>query len=194
MKAQSVFLVSLLFMNLLRAQEPALHITVIAGEGITHNVTQFEKEEKKGRFDPVVQVEDQNGKPIQGASVIFALPAQGPGGTFPNSNPTLLVTTDPHGRATARGIRWNKLTGPFSIHVTASYKGLSANATIAQTTISASIHASGPFGVSDRTWVIAGVVLLAVAGGVIAARNLRSGANGNVLTATPGTPVVGGPQ
>lgn len=180
-------------MNLLRAQEPALHITVIAGEGVTHNVTQLEKE-KKGRFDPVVQVEDQNGKPIQGASVIFALPAQGPGGTFPNSNPTLLVTTDPHGRATARGISLNKLTGPFSIHVTASYQGRTATATIAQTTISATVRSSGPFGVSDRTWVIAGVVLLAVAGGVIAIKSLRSGGPGNVLTATPGIPVVGGPQ
>lgn len=181
-------------MNLLRAQEPALHITVVAGEGVTHNVTQLEKEEQKGRFNPVVQVEDQNGKPIQGASVIFALPAQGPGGTFPNSNPTILVTTDPHGRATARGIRWNKLTGPFKIHVTASFKGLTATTDIAQTTISASVRSSGPFGVSDKTWVIAGVVLLAVAGGVIAIKNLRSGGPGNVLTATPGTPVVGGPQ
>jgi hypothetical protein len=193
MKAQSILLVSLLFMNLLRAQEPTLHITVVAGEGVTHNVTQLEKE-KKGRFDPIVQVDDANGKPVQGASVAFTLPSQGPGGTFANSNPTILVTTDPHGRAVARGILVNKLTGPFSIHVTASYQGRTANATISQTTISATVRATGPFGVSDRTWVIAGVVLLAIGGGVFAAKSLKSGSNGNVLTATPGVPVVGGPQ
>jgi hypothetical protein len=191
MKALSIVLVSLLFMNLLRGQEPGLHVTVVAGEGVTHNVTQIEK---KGRYDPIVQVEDENGKPIQGASVVFALPAQGPGGTFENSTQTLVVTTDAHGRAIARGIRLNKLTGPFAIRVTASYQGRSATATISQTTISAVIRANGPFGVSTKSWVITGLTLLAIGGAVFAYKDLKSGPNSNTITATPGTPVVGGPQ
>jgi hypothetical protein len=191
MKALSIVLASLLCMNLLRGQEPGVHITVVAGEGVTHNITQIEK---KGRYDPIVQVEDENGKPLHGASVVFALPAQGPGGIFENGTQTLIVTTDAHGRATARGIRLNKLTGPFSIHVTASYKGLSANGAISQTTISAVIRANGPFGVSDKSWVIAGLTLLGIAGAVFAFKDLKSGANSNTITATPGIPVVGGPQ
>jgi hypothetical protein len=191
MKALSIVLVSLLFVNLLRGQEPGLHITVVAGEGVTHNITQIEK---KGRYDPVVQVEDENGKPIQGASVVFALPAQGPGGTFENSTATLVVTTDAHGRAVARGIRLNKLTGSFNIRITASYQGRSANASISQTTISAVIRANGPFGVSKKSWVITGLTLLAIGGAVFAYKDLKSGANSNTITATPGIPVVGGPQ
>ncbi len=191
MKALSIVLVSLVFMNLLRGQEPGLHVTVVAGEGVTHNITQIEK---KGRYDPVIQVEDENGKPIQGASVVFALPAQGPGGTFENSTATLVVTTDAHGRAVARGIRLNKLTGSFNIRITASYQGRSANASISQTTISAVIRANGPFGVSTKSWVITGLTLLAIGGAVFAYKDLKSGANSNTITATPGTPVVGGPQ
>jgi hypothetical protein len=191
MKALSIVLVSLLSVNLLRGQEPGLHITVVAGEGVTHNITQIEK---KGRYDPVVQVEDGNGKPIQGASVVFALPAQGPGGTFENSTATLVVTTDAHGRAVARGIRLNKLTGSFNIRITASYQGRSANASISQTTISAVIRANGPFGVSKKSWVITGLTLLAIGGAVFAYKDLKSGANSNTITATPGIPVVGGPQ
>lgn len=191
MKALSIVLVSLLFMNLLRGQEPGLHITVVAGEGVTHNITQIEK---KGRYDPIVQVEDENGKPIQGASVVFALPAQGPGGTFENSTQTLIVTSDAHGRAIARGIRLNKLTGPFTIRVTASSQGRTANVSISQTTISAVIRANGPFGVSTKSWVITGLTLLAIGGAVFAYKDLKSGANSNTITATPGIPVVGGPQ
>jgi hypothetical protein len=191
MKALSIVLVSLLFMNLLRGQEPGLHITVVAGEGVTHNITQIEK---KGRYDPIVQVEDENGKPIQGASVVFALPAQGPGGTFENSTQTLIVTSDAHGRAIARGIQLNKLTGPFTIRVTASSQGRTANVSISQTTISAVIRANGPFGVSTKSWVITGLTLLAIGGAVFAYKDLKSGANSNTITATPGIPVVGGPQ
>lgn len=191
MKALSIVLASLLFMNLLRGQEPGLHITVVAGEGVTHNITQIEK---KGRYDPIVQVEDENGKPIQGAAVVFALPAQGPGGVFENGTQTLVASTDAHGRAVARGIRLNKLTGPFTIRVTASAQGHTANATISQTTISAVIRANGPFGVSTKSWVITGLTLLAIGGAVFAYKDLKSGANSNTITATPGIPVVGGPQ
>jgi hypothetical protein len=191
MKALSIVLVSFLCVNLLRGQEPGLHIIVVAGEGVTHNITQIEK---KGRYDPVVQVEDENGKPIQGASVVFALPAQGPGGTFENSTQTLVASTDAHGRAVARGIRLNKLTGPFAIRVTASFQGRTANATISETTISAVVRANGPFGVSKKSWVISGLTLLAIGGAVFAFKDLKSNSNSNTITATPGIPVVGGPQ
>jgi hypothetical protein len=192
MKVQSVILVSLLFTNLLRGQEPALHIAVIAGEGATHNINVTDP--KKDRVQPVVQVEDENGKSIAGAAVIFSLPPQGPGGTFINGSQTLTVTTDAQGRAIARGIRVNRLTGNFSIRVTASYQGHTATATIAQSTVATPIHTSGAFGVPTKEWVIVAVGALAIVGGVIAVKTFGPGANSNSLTLTPGTPVIGGPQ
>jgi hypothetical protein len=187
MKAQSLFLICLLFTNLMRGQEPALRISVVAGEGATQLINQ------KGRVDSVVQVQDASGKTIEGAVVVFALPDRGPSGVFENGSKTLTVTTDAQGRATGRGLVLNRLKGDFEIRVTASYQGRTANASIAQRSV-ARVHSAGAFGVSTKTWVIVGLCLLAIAGGIVAAKELRSGQNGNVLTATPGTPTVGGPQ
>jgi hypothetical protein len=188
MKAQSVFLITLLFTNLLRAQEPALHVTVVAGEGSRQIVSQ------KSRVDPAVQVEDEKSKPVEGAAVVFTLPSQGPGGSFDNGSKMLTVTTDAQGRATAHGISVNRLKGRFEIRVTASYQGRTANATIAEMNVTHAPHAGGAFGVSTRTWVYAGLVLLAIGGGIFAYKEFKPGPNPNVLTATPGTPTVGGPQ
>ncbi len=188
MKAQSLFLVCVLFANLVRGQEPALRITVVAGEGASHKINQ------KVSVDPVVQVQDENGKPIEGASVIFSLPSQGPGGTFDNASKTLTVATDPQGRAAAHGIQANRLRGAFDIQVAASYQGRSGTVAIAQRNVTRTARTAGAFGVSTKTWVIAGLVLVAIAGGIVAFKELRSRGNGNVLTATPGVPVVGGPQ
>jgi hypothetical protein len=188
MKAQSLFLVCVLFANLLRGQEPALRVTVVAGEGTSYKINQ------KVSVDPVVQVQDENGKPIEGASVVFSLPTQGPGGTFENASKTLTVATDPQGRAAAHGIQANRLKGAFDIHVTASYQDRSGAVTIGERNVTRERRTAGAFGVSTKTWVIAGLVLVAIAGGIVAFKELRSKGNGNVITATPGVPVVGGPQ
>jgi hypothetical protein len=187
MKAQALFVVCLLFTNLMHGQEPALRISVVAGEGASQVINQ------KGRVDPVVQVQDANGKAIEGAEVAFTLPNQGPSGVFENGSKTLTVTTDAEGRATGRGLVLNRLKGDFDIQVTASYQGRTASVSVAQKSV-ARIHSAGAFGISTKTWVIAGLCLLAIAGGIIAAKELRSGSKPNVLTATPGIPTVGGPQ
>jgi hypothetical protein len=190
MKARSLFLVCLLFTNLLRAQESGVRLTVLAGEGASHNINQ------KFRVLPVVQVTDENDKPIQGATVVFALPTgKGPGGTFEHSRHTLTINSDPTGRAGAYGIKLNKKPGPFIIQVTASYQGQTATVNIAQTSVAGTKHSGGgAYGISTRTWVLVGLGALAIAGAIIAAHNLRSGSNPNVLIASPGVPTVGGPQ
>lgn len=186
MKAQALFLVSLLFTNLLHGQESTLNIAVIAGAAGREVINQ------KVRVDPVVQVEDETGKPVAGAQVIFALPDSGPGGVFENGGPRLSVLTDADGKAVARGIRANHLTGPFDIKVTASLEGRTGTATISETNIRPP-RSNGAFGISTRTWILVGLGLVVIAGGIIAAKKLTGGRNPNVLTATPGTPVVGGP-
>jgi hypothetical protein len=193
MKLQCVLLITLLFANLLRGQDaaPALRITVVAGEGARQNVNQRARVEP---VEPVVQVSDEKGVPVAGAEVVFTLPDQGPGGTFEGGSKTQTITADAQGRAAAHGILLNRLKGTYNIRVTASDRGRSANTTISQTSVSAFTRAYGPLGVSNRAWIMLGIAALVIAGGIIAARQFRSGPNPNVLTATPGTPVVGAPK
>src|SRR3984885_12163944 len=76
------------------AQNPAsLQIIIVEGEGAINNVKQ------RVNREPIVQVEDENHKPVAGAAIIFFLPTSGPSGTFANGSQTLTVTTDATGRA-----------------------------------------------------------------------------------------------
>src|SRR5580693_4229804 len=133
----SVFLSCLLLTNLLGARPvdpppqtaPMLNIVIVEGEGTLNNVKQ------RVNREPIVQVEDENHKPVAGAAVVFFLPTSGPSGTFANGSQTLTVTTDATGRAAATGIHPNHTLGKMQIRVTASANGLSASATITQTNI-----------------------------------------------------------
>src|SRR5271156_5768386 len=101
----------LLLTNLAAQDAPKLIINIVEGEGALNNVKQ------RVNREPIVQVEDENHKPIAGAAVVFFLPTSGPGGTFANGSQTLTVTTDATGRATATGIHPNHLTGKIQIRV-----------------------------------------------------------------------------
>lgn len=143
----SVFLSCLLLTNLLGARSlsdppqdvPKLNIVIVEGEGALNNIKQ------RVNREPIVQVEDENHKPIAGAAVVFFLPTTGPGGTFANGSQTLTVTTDNLGRASAKGIRPNHMTGKMQIRVTASSNGLTASATITQmNVVGASVEGASP--------------------------------------------------
>jgi hypothetical protein len=161
----------------------ALNITIIEGAGAINNI--------KGRVnrEPVVQVEDENRRPIAGAAVVFFLPNQGPGGAFANGTKTLAVTTDAQGRATAAGIQRNNISGQMQIRVTASFGGQTASAVISQTNI-----AGGGPGLSTTAKVLIAVALAggAVGGAVAATRG--GGASSSTTTPpiaiTAGTPTV----
>ena len=103
-----------------------LNLVVVEGEGAINNVRQ------RVAREPVVRVEDENHKPIAGAAVVFTLPTEGATGEFAKGTKTLMVTTDSEGRAKAAGLRINKTNGKLPIHVTASYRGLSARTIITQ--------------------------------------------------------------
>lgn len=188
MKAHLAFLVCLLLTNLLRAQEPSIRVVIVAGQDEIHNINQ------KIRTEPVVEVQDENLKPVQGANVVFTMPTQGAGGTFENGSNMLTTITDKTGRAVAHGLRLNKQLGPFTIHVTASNQGHTANAVITQTNVSGKATSAGTFGVSNKAWIILGVCVIGIAGAVIAVHNATLGSNPNNLTITTGIPVVGAPQ
>ena len=83
--AYSVFLIPFLLFNLL-GQDRALRVLVVEGDGALIHVNQ--------RVAPevLVEVDDADGKPVAGATVLFFLPTQGPGGTFSNGTNTLTAT------------------------------------------------------------------------------------------------------
>jgi hypothetical protein len=198
------FLISLLLFNFLvtpeatNAQPPAgaaqaptskIHVDILEGDGQIINI--------KARINPapVVQVVDDQSQPVQGALVVFFLPSQGPGGTFPDGSRNLTVSTDRTGRATAAGIVPNNQTGQFSIRASASYQGQTASADITQVNVSGvSASGTGGGGLSAKAWILIGVVAGAAVGGYLAARgsgssSSTSGNTGIVITA--GTPTVG---
>src|SRR5947209_15616068 len=91
------------------AQEPGstpkLNLVIVEGEGAINNIKQ------RTAREPIVQVEDENHKPVAGAAVVFALPNQGAGGSFAASGQTFTTVTDAQGRAVGRGLRPNQIQG-----------------------------------------------------------------------------------
>src|SRR5260221_12683246 len=129
-----LFLIILLLLNFrglpIRGQNPtSLQIVIVEGEGAINNVKQ------RVNREPIVQVEDENHKPVAGAAIIFFLPNDGPGGAFANGSTTLTTTTNAQGQAVARGIRFNNQSGSMQIRVAASFAGQTASAIITQTNV-----------------------------------------------------------
>jgi hypothetical protein len=195
----SIFLILLVLLNQLGTpawsqQNPAsLQIVIVEGEGALNNIKQ------RVNRDPIVQVEDENHKPIAGAAVVFTLPNQGPGGTFENGTNTLTTTTNNQGQAVARGIRFNNQVGGMEMRVTASFGGQTATAVITQTNLLGTSGGGGGGGGSGLKWLIIVGVAGAVAAGVIVATHGGGSSTPSVapvptVTITPGTPTVGAPQ
>src|SRR5688572_32982096 len=115
-----------------------INIVIIEGEGAINNVRQ------RVAREPIVQVEDENRRPVAGAAVTFLLPNQGAGASFANGAQSLTITTDAQGRAVARGLRPNNVNGQYEIRVNASHQGRTASAVINQTNaLSAATAAAG---------------------------------------------------
>jgi hypothetical protein len=173
------------------AQEPPpkLGIVVVEGEGAVNNL-------KDQTVRPtIIQVVDESQKPIVGAAVTFFLPNDGPGGTFFDGTRSLTVTTDAMGRATIRGIRFNRISGQMQIRVTASSGGQTATATITQTNVGGPGGAPG-LSTKTKVWIIVVVAAGATVGAVLATRGGSSSSSSTSappITITAGTPTVGAP-
>jgi hypothetical protein len=168
---------------------PKLIINIVEGEGTLNNIKQ------RVNREPIVQVEDENHKPIAGAAVVFFLPTSGPGGVFANGSQTLTVTTDSLGRAAASGIRPNHQTGQMQIRVTASANGLTASATITQMNV-VGANVGGGLSTTAKVLIIVAVAAGATAGAIVATRGggSSSSSSTSAITITPGTPTVGAPH
>jgi hypothetical protein len=176
-----------------RAQEAAgagLNIAIVEGEGAINNIRQ------RTARAPIVQVEDENRRPVAGAAVVFMLPERGATGVFPNGSRTLTVTTDNQGRAVARGIRVNNVQGNMDIRVTASHQGQTATATITQVNSVLAAGAAGAgMGLGMKLLIVAGAATAAaVTGAVVATGGNDTPATRPPTTVTPGSGNVGAPR
>jgi hypothetical protein len=165
---------------------PALVITILDGEGALNDIRQ------RTAREPIIQVEDENHKPIAGAVVLFALPGSGPGGAFAEGAQTFSTVTDSAGRAVAHGLRPNSVSGSYNIHVRVTFNGSTSETEIHQQNISghSSVSNHAAHAASLKTVLI--VVAAAAAAGTVAAIVVTQG--GSSTTITPGTPTVGGPN
>jgi hypothetical protein len=102
---------------------------VLEGEGGVNSIRQGSAQEM------VVQVTDQEDRPLAGASVTFVLPATGASATFVDGSKMVTLITDDKGQARVVGMRPNSLEGKFEIRITAGYQGQMARAAITQTNV-----------------------------------------------------------
>jgi hypothetical protein len=172
-----------------------LNLVVVEGEGAINNIKQ------RTAREPIVQVEDENHRPIAGAAVVFTLPGQGASGTFAGGAHSLAVVTDAQGRAVARGLRPNNVQGQYQIHVNASYRGQTASTNITQSNALAAGAAAGAAGagISTKLLIVLAVAGAAAAGGAVYATH-NGGGNTNTavippgVSVSPGTGTVGPPR
>lgn len=105
----------------------ALIISILEGEGELNDVR------ARTAREPIVQVEDENHKPVAGALVLFAIPSNGPAGATFSGLSRLTVRTDANGRAVGRGFRVTKQTGSYQIQVVATVAAVEAEIVIHET-------------------------------------------------------------
>jgi len=170
----------------------ALHIVILDGEDALNNIRQ------RTAREPIVQVQDENHKPVAAAVVLFTI-RKGPtgaGGTFAGVS-TLAVITGLDGEAVAKGLESNGVKGSYTISVQATVGAVITAAVITQSnffgpasassssnsTATSGAHVGGHI-LGTHFWIVAGGVA-AAAGGVAAI--ILTHNNGATITAGNGT-------
>ena len=90
-----------------------IQLRVVQGEGTIYPAG------SRATRGMTVQVTDEAGNPVEGASISFQLPESGPTGVFSNGLRSEVATTNSEGKATVWGMQWNRVAGPFEVKITA---------------------------------------------------------------------------
>lgn len=162
-----------------------LRILVLEGQNSLNSVV------TGSAISPLVQVLDSLDRPVVGADVTFEVLPTGPGGTF-GDRPIATTKTDYSGQATA-AFTANRTPGAFSIKVTASFAGETAQTRVNQVNTDKVTEATvqpppKPWYAKWQWWALIG----AGAAGLTTALVLAGGDHTNTITISPGTPVIGG--
>lgn len=168
----------------------ALKIIVLQGNNSTNSISLGQS------VTPIIEVRDQNEFPVEGARILFSLPAAGPGGTFPGNQPSFTTRTDSQGQASAPFIV-NGLSGRFRIAVVATSGNRKGEAQIEQ--INSVGGYIGPV-LSHRPWYKKWYILAIVGGAAAAGTAIAlqhgsgSSSSSSTITIIPGGPVFGAPR
>jgi hypothetical protein len=174
-----------------------LSIVVIEGENAVNNIRA-----RTGK-EAIVEVDDENHRPVAGAVVTFFVPNEGPGGSFAGNTQLLTVITDQSGRATATSFSPNNVVGQFKIEVTATAGNEVAKTIISQTNAASSATPATRTGASrggmstGKIALIVGVVAAAGLGAALGLAGHGSSSSGGgsssqtVTISVGGTPTVG---
>jgi len=131
----------------------------------------------------IVEVTDETGRPVEGASVSFHLPEEGPGGTFGNGLRTDVTVTDARGRANLHTMLLNRTPGRVAIRIVASKEqaraGIVSFQYIAEPKSGAAPASSAKGGPSFLHGPLKWVAFAALAGGAAAAGALVAGKSGS---------------
>jgi len=162
-----------------------LRVIVLEGEGAINHIP------TRTAVAPVVEVRDENDQPVQGASVVFQLPAAGPGGTFKGGLKTQTAVSDSRGQAGARNLLSNDQPGRFNIKVTATLRDLSAGVVISQTNSTKLQTTIAPPSRSKK-WIW--ILVAAGAGGGAGIYFTQFRNNSSPVSAFAGPAVIGAPR
>ena len=140
-----------------------------------------------------VQILDQNDHPVEGATVIFRFPINGPSATFPNQQTLQTVQTGANGQARSVGWTANNVVGTFAVQVTATRGPDQGTASIIMANLASVIPESQ---IPKKRWWTskwAKIAYVATAG-AIATGVVLSRTGSTSISGTPGIPTIGGPQ
>lgn len=171
------------------AQVAILQIQVIEGEAAVH------KAGARSSRPLTVEVTDETGKPVAGATVSFHLPDDGPGGVFASGIRTEVVMTDARGRATVHGLQANHTSGPFQVRITASKDSARAG-TFSRQYVAGGTGAAAqgtPSAKSHRKWLVIGLAAGAATAAGLAAGMTGSSGSAPAGPATPPRLTIGAP-
>jgi hypothetical protein len=171
----------------------SLKIVTIQGEGAINSIR------SRTATQPVIEVRDETDKPVEGAEVVFQLPAAGPGGVFHGWMRNQTARTNAQGQASASGFTPNEEPGRFNIKVTATTGKKSGTAVIAQSNSANGANGAQAGKSRKGLWIGLGIIAVgAIVGGAIAASGGDDDAAATAgtvpVTITPGPVTVGNPR
>ena len=170
-------------------QTQSLRVIPLAGNG------EFNDLQRLIMSPLVIQVLDQDGRPVEGAQVVFDFPVQGPSATFANKQTSLTTRTDADGQAAATGWVANTV-GTFQVKVTATRGNETGQTMISMTNATKIVEPKKDKGKSWWSSKRAKIAIVVAAAAVVVAVVLikRGGSSTTSVTAVPGSPTIGAPQ
>jgi hypothetical protein len=173
--------------------EQNLTVRVLAGNGEMNDL------QRHVMAPLVVQVVDQNERPMDGAEVVFRFPLNGPGANFSGGKTSASVRTNSGGQAAATNWMANGQVGTFDVHVSASYGNQAGEATVKMTNVTRIEENKKVKSESlwSHTWfkiAVIGGAAVAIGLGVYFGTRGKGGASGTTVGVSPGQPTVGSPQ